>query len=192
MPEASSDASEKWARILDATLSLFLRYGVQRTSIDDVAREAGIAKGTVYLYFDSKIAFFAAVADRFCSDMLAKARAIVAEAKPASVRLVEFLDCYIGQPHRLVEASPHVRELTASKEAITAAGYADHDRKMKVLLGGLLNEAGIVDHDAAINMFIAAALGALKTGDIAENAYRARLTGISNVLLRGLASEVEP
>lgn len=40
-------------------------------------------------------------------------------------------------------------------------------------------------------MFIAAALGVLETGDIAEHAYRARLTAISNVLLRGLARDVK-
>ena len=38
--DAAADSSEKRIRILDAALSLFLRYGVKRTSIDDVAREA--------------------------------------------------------------------------------------------------------------------------------------------------------
>jgi AcrR family transcriptional regulator len=40
--------------ILDAAERLFRRYGYKKTTIDDLAREAGIGKGTVYLYFDSK------------------------------------------------------------------------------------------------------------------------------------------
>ena len=34
--------------ILAAALTLFGRYGYRRTSIDDIAREAGVVKGTLY------------------------------------------------------------------------------------------------------------------------------------------------
>ena len=42
------------ARILKAAKPLFEKLGYRRTSIDDVARDAGIAKGTVYVHFKSK------------------------------------------------------------------------------------------------------------------------------------------
>jgi AcrR family transcriptional regulator len=189
-PEAAPDNSEKRIRILDAAQSLFLRYGVKRTSVDDVAREAGIAKGTVYLYFETKTALFGALADRLCSDILNLARGIVAEARPAPERLVAFLDCYVGQTHRLIEESPHVAELTASKEAISAAAYENLDREMKALLGGLLDEIGVTN-DKASEMFVAAALGTLQTGGIAEKPYRVRLTAITTVLIAGLTGEVD-
>ncbi|MFN3651042.1 MAG: TetR/AcrR family transcriptional regulator [Armatimonadota bacterium] len=41
-------------RILDAADLLFARYGYRKTSVEDLAREAGIGKGTIYLYFPSK------------------------------------------------------------------------------------------------------------------------------------------
>lgn len=40
--------------ILDATDDLLTRYGYRKMTIDDLAREVGIGKGTVYLYFSSK------------------------------------------------------------------------------------------------------------------------------------------
>jgi AcrR family transcriptional regulator len=40
--------------ILDATDKLLARYGYKKMTIDDLAREVGIGKGTVYLYFSSK------------------------------------------------------------------------------------------------------------------------------------------
>ena len=40
--------------ILDATDELLRRYGYKKMTIDDLAREVGIGKGTVYLYFPSK------------------------------------------------------------------------------------------------------------------------------------------
>jgi AcrR family transcriptional regulator len=41
-------------RILDATLVCLARYGVAKTTLDDVAREAGCARATVYRYFSGK------------------------------------------------------------------------------------------------------------------------------------------
>jgi AcrR family transcriptional regulator len=41
-------------RILDAAAARFERFGYRKTSMEDVAREAGVAKGTVYLYYSSK------------------------------------------------------------------------------------------------------------------------------------------
>lgn len=40
--------------ILDAADRMFLRYGYRKTTIEDIAREAGIGKGSVYLHFQSK------------------------------------------------------------------------------------------------------------------------------------------
>jgi AcrR family transcriptional regulator len=40
--------------ILDAAERLMARYGFKKTSVDDLAREAGIGKGTIYLHFASK------------------------------------------------------------------------------------------------------------------------------------------
>lgn len=47
--------------ILDAALDLFVERGYAATRLDDVAQRAGVSKGTVYLYFDSKEDLFKAV-----------------------------------------------------------------------------------------------------------------------------------
>jgi AcrR family transcriptional regulator len=182
---AAIDGTDKRDRILDAAQSLFVRYGVKRTSIDDVAREARIAKGTVYLSFRSKAELFSAIADRLCANTLADARRIVLEATPPTDRLVGVLDCYIGATHRLVAQSPHIAELTASTEALSAAAFDTLDGHIRSLLRALLYEAGIT-RDGAIDMFLAAAEGTLHTGDCAEQPYRARLTAMVDTLLAGL------
>jgi AcrR family transcriptional regulator len=48
-------------RVLDAAAELLLRRGYQRVTIDEVARRAGIGKGTVYLHFATKEALFLTV-----------------------------------------------------------------------------------------------------------------------------------
>ncbi|MCO4770776.1 MAG: TetR/AcrR family transcriptional regulator [Deltaproteobacteria bacterium] len=50
-----TDKKERKARrIMEAATALFLKHGYRKTSIDEVARDAGVGKGTVYLYFDTK------------------------------------------------------------------------------------------------------------------------------------------
>jgi AcrR family transcriptional regulator len=50
--------------IIDAARSVFARKGFARGIIDEIADEAGIAKGTVYLYFHSKKQIYKAVLDQ--------------------------------------------------------------------------------------------------------------------------------
>jgi AcrR family transcriptional regulator len=50
--------------VLQAACRIFARLGYSGTNVEDIAREAGIAKGTIYLYFKSKEEVFAAVLAR--------------------------------------------------------------------------------------------------------------------------------
>lgn len=49
------------AELAAAALALFVEKGFAATRLDDVAARAGVSKGTLYLYFDSKEALFRAV-----------------------------------------------------------------------------------------------------------------------------------
>lgn len=54
-------AGPRVERVLDAAAELLVRWGYQRVTIDEVARHAGIGKGTVYLHFRTKDALFLTV-----------------------------------------------------------------------------------------------------------------------------------
>lgn len=58
------DKEEERTRIMDAAMRLYVRVGYQTATISSIAREAGIGKGTFYLYFDSKEQLTASIADR--------------------------------------------------------------------------------------------------------------------------------
>lgn len=63
-PVATSRQRRKEARpaeLLAAALELFIARGFAATRLEDVASHAGVSKGTLYLYFDSKEALFKAV-----------------------------------------------------------------------------------------------------------------------------------
>lgn len=51
-------------RILDAAATLLLRHGYDQMTIEDIAREAGVGKGTLYLHWKSREALFTALITR--------------------------------------------------------------------------------------------------------------------------------
>lgn len=56
--------AERGERILDALATLITRWGYGKTTVDDIAREAGVAKGTVYLHWPTKEAMLQALIER--------------------------------------------------------------------------------------------------------------------------------
>lgn len=64
---------ERPAEILTSALKSFTAKGYAATKLDDVAKQAGVSKGTLYLYYESKEALFKAVVSEFVVPQIAKA-----------------------------------------------------------------------------------------------------------------------
>lgn len=58
-------AAERESDLLDAAQALFVERGVAATTLDEITRAAGVAKGTFYLYFASKDAVVRGLQERF-------------------------------------------------------------------------------------------------------------------------------
>jgi AcrR family transcriptional regulator len=56
--EESSKRQERADRILDAAAELLVRWGYKKTTVDDIARLAGVAKGTIYLHWKTREELF--------------------------------------------------------------------------------------------------------------------------------------
>lgn len=74
----SRNRTPRWQRrpavrphqILEAAFRVFGTRGLHQATLDDVARAAGITKGTIYLYFPSKAALFSAMLRARVNDLL--------------------------------------------------------------------------------------------------------------------------
>ena len=78
-------------RILDATERLLARFGYDKTTVDDMAQEAGVSKRTIYLHFAGKEAVALASIDRVVGGVTDRLRAIAAGDGPPANRLREML-----------------------------------------------------------------------------------------------------
>jgi AcrR family transcriptional regulator len=121
---ARESGSAKPNAIVLAGLQLFTQYGYRKTSIDDIAQAAQVAKRTVYLHFENKAAVFLAIL-AYLGDQVRQRCAAAERAGGAPVRrLTGLLDAYFGMGFDLFSKSEHMPELeeTFSKLARTKIG----------------------------------------------------------------------
>ena len=77
--------------ILDATDRLLARYGYRKMTVEDIASEARIGKGTIYLHFSSKEEVVLSHVDRIVDRLKDRLREIGSSNAPAADRLREML-----------------------------------------------------------------------------------------------------
>ncbi|MGE0159338.1 MAG: TetR/AcrR family transcriptional regulator [Gemmatimonadales bacterium] len=106
--------SERPTEILEAALDAFAERGLAGTRVDDIAARAGVSKGTLYLYFDSKEELFReAIRDKVARTLEGLASAV--EGASPTERLSRFIEAYwahLRRPHfasmyRLIMAELH-------------------------------------------------------------------------------------
>lgn len=78
---------------LEAAFPLFLRFGYRKTSMDELARAAGISRQGLYLRFPNKKALFVAMVDHLCDQVEARFLPALAQEPPD---LVKAFDAYSG------------------------------------------------------------------------------------------------
>jgi AcrR family transcriptional regulator len=65
-PAAADDESSKRRQIVEGARAVFLEQGFDAASMNDIARAAGVSKGTLYVYFKHKEELFEAIVEQEC------------------------------------------------------------------------------------------------------------------------------
>lgn len=96
-------AEARPAEIFDAALTVFSARGFQAAKLDEVAKVAGISKGTLYLYFESKTALFEAMVMELMRVPVLAALETIAQAPTAReglLGLMQLIGGMLGDPRR--------------------------------------------------------------------------------------------
>ncbi len=112
---ATADAPDLPTRVLDAADRLLARHGYRKMTVDDIAAEAGIGKGSVYLAFASKEEVALSCIDRMVNGLLAELRRLAEEPRPHLERLRAML------VRRVMGRVDYARTHVASMDAMLAA-----------------------------------------------------------------------
>jgi AcrR family transcriptional regulator len=107
--------------ILQAAARAFSRFGFKKAAVDQIAKEAGVAKGTVYLAADTKEDLFYQTIHREVRAFTAEIAKLIDPRKPADQLLVE---CALAGV-RYLEARPLVRDLLFRNHHLMLPEWAD-------------------------------------------------------------------
>jgi len=107
--------------IVLAGLKLFAQYGYRKTSIDDIANAAQVAKRTVYLHFENKAAVFLAILEYLGGQVRQRCAAAESAGGTSVDRLTGLLDAYYGMTFELFSKSEHMPELEETFSTLARA-----------------------------------------------------------------------
>lgn len=112
--------------ILDAATRLLIRYGYKKMTMDDLAQEAGIGKGTIYLYFRSKEEVALRCADRLTKRVQEDLREAARCSTAPSERIRRML--MLRVLNRFDNAQPYARSLDDLFSALRPAFLERRER----------------------------------------------------------------
>lgn len=126
MSEASETSLQRRAAILDAAAGVFLRYGFKKTSMDDLARAAGLSRQGLYLHFPTKEAIFKAGLLRLIEGSRALGRAALARTDlSVEERVLEMFVSVRAQLVGMPGGAEQMNELLeAARQVVGDAGDA--------------------------------------------------------------------
>jgi AcrR family transcriptional regulator len=172
-------------QIIEAALACFARAGYHATTMADVAAQAGVSKGTPYLYFESKEALFIALAEKWdcgLADRVNTAIAALPESGRRSPRqilrvvaaavaaqvLEETDTCRV-----LMEARALAAHEPAIATAVRAADTRTHQQLESLIAAGV--EAGewpaATDPSLAARLFTAGLYGLMAQWHLASGSF---------------------
>ena len=101
-------SEERRNQILEAAMAVFARQGFEQARMDDIAKEVGLSKGDLYLYFKSKDAIISAILQFFFSSAMKKLQGFLESEDPPSVReqLLRLNQYYIAEMKWMVSMLP--------------------------------------------------------------------------------------
>jgi AcrR family transcriptional regulator len=130
----------KRAAILKAAHQRLRQYGVKKTTMQEIAEDAGIAVGTLYLYFKNKNELLVAVAAADAQDHLLDIEKILRSTLPAPHKLQSYLVSRFRsvQTHRL--GGSHAAELARSIIRLKPQLYEEQSSVFRANVFNLLQE----------------------------------------------------
>jgi AcrR family transcriptional regulator len=134
----TSDRSEQ---ILDAALSVFCQYGYGKTTMQDVARAAGMSRAALYLHFPTKEELFRAGSRRAHSWALDRVDAALAAPDDVVARIDTAMAAYIGALMAQVSSSVHRGELLDAGLGVASDIVRDGHAELVTRLTAALNSA---------------------------------------------------
>lgn len=181
--------------ILTAAFEVFARYGFRRTSMEDIARAAGMSRAALYLHYRSKEDIFQSLVQIYFDKTCAEVTRILGLGLPPDQALSAAFAAQGGAVAEALMTSPHGAEFSDARTLVTAEIVRVGEAQLIGIYAGWLEQearAGRVSlagfgpaHALAATML--AALNGVKDGAKDYPGYVAAVARLAAVFGRGVA-----
>ncbi len=105
---------QRRVQILEAALAVFTENGIDHARMEDIAHEAGLSKGTLYLYFESKEALLFAMLEYLFDEYFQTAQEVMPEDEGSvAQRLYGLADAFVSYSQEFSDIWPLSYEIYA-------------------------------------------------------------------------------
>lgn len=195
-PEKRRRSGDKRDRILKAAVKVFARTGFHATRVSEVAKAAGVADGTIYLYFKSKEELLVSLFEDRVHKLLAHMGRELPKQGDAAGRLRAVIEMHLGLLEGERELAEVITVILRQSTRIMKEFAAPHflayiDTIAKIIADG--QASGEFRSDVSPNVAARAIFGALDgitltwaLGRAEQGALARAASQVGDVLLRGL------
>lgn len=155
---ANDKVTERRRRILDAARRLMLRDGLRGTTMEAIAREAGMAKPTLYAQFADKEAVFTGILDELSDALVTGFDAGMAGPGSVAQRIGAAMAGKFGAIAHAIEGSPFAEELYATHSRVSTR-FRELDARMNTEIVAALKAAGVAEPTELNRLIQAASYG---------------------------------
>ena len=148
-PPADPGSEGRKREILEAAYAQFARYGFRRTSMEDLARAAGLSRASLYVHFRNKDEIFRTLAEHLHEQAWEGIREALARDGGLEARLREAFVAWARPFQAIAAGSEHAAELYEEGGRLGAELGAALQKRFHRALSGALREA---DRDGAIDL----------------------------------------
>ncbi len=149
-----ADQESRLCTVLDAAVSVFARYGYRKTSMDDVARAAGVSRQGLYLSFANKEELFRRALEHSLSDQLASAIAALSRAEDGlETRLIAACKEWSGRFVGSLGAD--AADLMCASTALAGATLTEYEWQFEEALTNAIGGTAVAERCAAAGLNIA-------------------------------------
>ncbi len=181
------------AAILKSAWAAFATYGFRKTSMDDIARGAGMSRPALYQHYRNKEDIFRSLAARHYDEAARAVAAALAGDGAVAVQLAAALAAQGGALAEAMLSSPHGLELLDAGSTVAADIVAAGEARLRAIYADWLARAAAAGRmtlpadPGAVADTITVALKGIKSAGTTFAVYRARVRILAAVIGAGLS-----
>ena len=126
--------NDRQSRYLAAAVDVFVRYGVRRATMGDIAAQAGVSRQTLYASYANKDDILSAAILHLTDQALARIRAGWQDQPDIGKRLDLYFAEAVIAPFEMLQKSPDSGDVISGSNAVTRAAIAQADSAKRTLL----------------------------------------------------------